>query len=75
MLEEEKDTEQREQICSGKEEETGSRAWKKLGENAEIREVPCQVVVWKETRVILGRSRVKAFLDAEVQTLWPQGWV
>lgn len=39
MLEEEKDKKQREQICSGKEEEKRSRAQKKFQWNAEIRKV------------------------------------
>ena len=43
MLQEEKDKEQREQICSGNEEEKGSRAQKKGQWNAVIRKVLFQV--------------------------------
>lgn len=39
MLEEEKNKEPREQICSGEEEGKGSRACKKLQWNSEIREM------------------------------------
>ena len=43
MLQEEKDKEQREQICSGNEEKKGSRAQKKGQWNADIRKVLFQV--------------------------------
>ncbi|KAM5228137.1 ubinuclein-1 isoform 2-T2 [Ctenodactylus gundi] len=89
MLEEEKDKEQRERICSDEEEdeERGGRRImgprKKFQWNDEIRELLCQVVKIKlESRDLDRSSRaqawedcVKAFLDAEVKPLWPKGWM
>ncbi|XP_040604062.1 ubinuclein-1 isoform X2 [Mesocricetus auratus] len=89
MLEEEKDKEQRERICSDEEEdeEKGGRRImgprKKFQWNDEIRELLCQVVKIKlESRDLERNSKaqawedcVKAFLDAEVKPLWPKGWM
>lgn len=89
MLEEEKDKEQRERICSDEEEdeEKGGRRImgprKKFQWNDEIRELLCQVVKIKLESHDLERNNkaqawedcVKAFLDAEVKPLWPKGWM
>ncbi|XP_003790895.1 ubinuclein-1 isoform X1 [Otolemur garnettii] len=89
MLEEEKDKEQRERICSEEEEdeERGGRRImgprKKFQWNDEIRELLCQVVKTKLESHDLERNNkaqawedcVKAFLDAEVKPLWPKGWM
>ncbi|XP_014407291.2 LOW QUALITY PROTEIN: ubinuclein-1 [Camelus ferus] len=88
MLEEEKDKEQRERVCSDEEEdeEKGGRRImgprKKFQWNDEIRELLCQVVKIKLESYDLERSKaqswedyVKAFLDAEVKPLWPKGWM
>ncbi|XP_005327206.2 ubinuclein-1 isoform X1 [Ictidomys tridecemlineatus] len=88
MLEEEKDKEQRERICSDEEddEEKGGRRImgprKKFQWNDEIRELLCQVVKIKLESHDLERNKaqawedcVKAFLDAEVKPLWPKGWM
>ncbi|XP_051023154.1 ubinuclein-1 isoform X2 [Acomys russatus] len=89
MLEEEKDKEQRERVCSDEEEdeEKGGRRImgprKKFQWNDEIRELLCQVVKIKlESRDLERNSKaqawedcVKAFLDAEVKPLWPKGWM
>lgn len=89
MLEEEKDKEQRERICSDEEEdeEKGGRRImgprKKFQWNDEIRELLCHVVKIKLESYDLERNNkthswedyVKAFLDAEVRPLWPKGWM
>ncbi|XP_058536566.1 ubinuclein-1 isoform X2 [Ochotona princeps] len=88
MLEEEKDKEQRERICSDEDddEEKGGRRImgprKKFQWNDEIRELLCQVVKMKLESHELDRTKaqawedcVKAFLDAEVKPLWPKGWM
>uniref|UniRef100_A0A667HI82 Ubinuclein 1 n=1 Tax=Lynx canadensis TaxID=61383 RepID=A0A667HI82_LYNCA len=89
MLEEEKDKEQRERICSDEEEdeEKGGRRImgprKKFQWNDEIRELLCHVVKIKLETYDLERNNktqswedyVKAFLDAEVKPLWPKGWM
>ncbi|XP_006140781.1 ubinuclein-1 isoform X2 [Tupaia chinensis] len=88
MLEEEKDKEQRERICSDEEEdeEKGGRRImgprKKFQWNDEIRELLCQVVKIRLESRDLEKSTarpwedcVKAFLDAEVKPLWPKGWM
>uniref|UniRef100_A0A8C3YS71 Ubinuclein 1 n=1 Tax=Catagonus wagneri TaxID=51154 RepID=A0A8C3YS71_9CETA len=88
MLEEEKDKEQRERVCSDEEEdeEKGGRRImgprKKFQWNDEIRELLCQVVKIKLESYDLERNKaqpwedhVKAFLDAEVKPLWPKGWM
>ncbi|XP_029805535.1 ubinuclein-1 isoform X2 [Suricata suricatta] len=88
MLEEEKDKEQRERICSDEEEdeEKGGRRImgprKKFQWNDEIRELLCHVVKIKLESYDLERNKtqswedyVKAFLDAEVKPLWPKGWM
>uniref|UniRef100_A0A8C5P244 Ubinuclein 1 n=1 Tax=Jaculus jaculus TaxID=51337 RepID=A0A8C5P244_JACJA len=88
MLEEEKDKEQRERICSDEEEdeEKGGRRImgprKKFQWNDEIRELLCQVVKIKLENHDLEKNKaqawedcVKAFLDAEVKPLWPKGWM
>ncbi|XP_012599144.1 ubinuclein-1 isoform X1 [Microcebus murinus] len=89
MLEEEKDKEQRERICSEEEEdeEKGGRRImgprKKFQWNDEIRDLLCQVVKTKLESHDLERNNkaqswedcLKAFLDAEVKPLWPKGWM
>ncbi|XP_003815151.3 ubinuclein-1 isoform X2 [Pan paniscus] len=89
MLEEEKDKEQRDRICSDEEEdeEKGGRRImgprKKFQWNDEIRELLCQVVKIKLESQDLERNNkaqawedcVKGFLDAEVKPLWPKGWM
>ncbi|XP_052517522.1 ubinuclein-1 isoform X1 [Budorcas taxicolor] len=88
MLEEEKDKEQRERVCSDEEEdeEKGGRRImgprKKFQWSDEIRELLCQVVKIKLESFDLEKSKaqswedyVKAFLDAEVKPLWPKGWM
>ncbi|XP_054990964.1 ubinuclein-1 isoform X2 [Sorex araneus] len=89
MLEEEKDKEQRERICSDEEEdeERGGRRVmgprKKFQWNDEIRELLCHLVKIKLESYDLERNHkvqswedyVKAFLDAEVKPLWPKGWM
>lgn len=89
MLEEEKDKEQRERICSDEEEdeEKGGRRImgprKKFQWSDEIRELLCHVVKIKLESYDLEKNNkahswedyVKAFLDAEVRPLWPKGWM
>uniref|UniRef100_A0A8C0AB17 Ubinuclein 1 n=1 Tax=Bos mutus grunniens TaxID=30521 RepID=A0A8C0AB17_BOSMU len=88
MLEEEKDKEQRERVCSDEEEdeEKGGRRImgprKKFQWSDEIRELLCQVVKIKLESFDLEKNKaqswedyVKAFLDAEVKPLWPKGWM
>ncbi|XP_054570672.1 ubinuclein-1 isoform X3 [Eptesicus fuscus] len=88
MLEEEKDKEQRERICSDEEEdeEKGRRIMgprKKFQWNDEIRELLCHVVkiklesydLEKNNKVHSWEDYVKVFLDAEVRPLWPKGWM
>ncbi|XP_036594697.1 ubinuclein-1 isoform X3 [Trichosurus vulpecula] len=88
MLEEEKDKDQRERICSDEEEDEekgGKRIMgprKKFQWNDEIRELLCHVVKMKLDGYELERNKaqswedyVKAFLDAEVKPLWPKGWM
>ncbi|XP_011374749.1 ubinuclein-1 isoform X1 [Pteropus vampyrus] len=89
MLEEEKDKEQRERICSDEEEdeEKGGRRImgprKKFQWNDEIRELLCHVVkmklenfdLEKNNKVHSWEDYVKTFLDAEVRPLWPKGWM
>lgn len=88
MLEEEKDKEQRERICSDEEdEERGGRRImgprKKFQWNDEIRELLCHLVKIKLESYDLERNNkaqsledyMKAFLNAEVKPLWPKGWM
>lgn len=89
LLEEEKDKEQRDRVCSDEEEdeEKGGRRImgprKKFQWNDEIRELLCHVVKMKLESLELERGTkaqswedcVKAFLDAEVKPLWPKGWM
>ncbi|XP_049624396.1 ubinuclein-1 isoform X3 [Suncus etruscus] len=88
MLEEEKDKEQRERICSDEEdEERGGRRImgprKKFQWNDEIRELLCHLVKIKLESYDLERNNkaqsledyMKVFLDAEVKPLWPKGWM
>ncbi|KAM9209721.1 ubinuclein-1 isoform 3-T3 [Dugong dugon] len=89
LLEEEKDKEQRERVCSDEEEdeEKGGRRImgprKKFQWNDEIRELLCQVVKMKlesydperNNKAQSWEDYVKAFLDAEVKPLWPKGWM
>lgn len=89
MLEEEKDKEQRERICSDEEEdeEKGGRRImgprKKFQWNDEIRELLCHVVkiklenfdLEKNNKVHSWEDYVKTFLDTEVRPLWPKGWM
>ncbi|XP_045427276.1 ubinuclein-1 isoform X8 [Pipistrellus kuhlii] len=88
MLEEEKDKEQKERICSDEEEdeEKGGRRImgprKKFQWNDEIRELLCHVVKIKlenydekNNKIHSWEDYVKVFLDAEVRPLWPKGWM
>ncbi|NXM33664.1 UBN1 protein, partial [Oxyruncus cristatus] len=88
MLEEEKDKEQRDRVCSDDEEDeekggkrvTGPR--KKFQWNDEIRELLCQLVKIKLDGYDLDKNKaqsledyVKTFLEGEVKPLWPKGWM
>uniref|UniRef100_A0A8D2J8H5 Ubinuclein 1 n=1 Tax=Varanus komodoensis TaxID=61221 RepID=A0A8D2J8H5_VARKO len=88
MLEEEKDKEQRDRICSDDEEDDdkgGKRIMgprKKFQWNDEIRDLLCQGVKIKLDGYDLEKNKaqpmedyVKTFLDAEVKPLWPKGWM
>ncbi|KAM6424016.1 ubinuclein-1 isoform 1-T3 [Liasis olivaceus] len=88
MLEEEKDKEQRDRICSEDEEDDdkgGKRIMgprKKFQWNDEIRDLLCQGVKIKLDGYDLEKNKaqsmedyVKTFLDAEVKPLWPKGWM
>ncbi|XP_075755342.1 ubinuclein-1 isoform X1 [Pelodiscus sinensis] len=88
MLEEEKDKEQRDRVCSDEEddeEKGGKRIMgprKKFQWNDEIRELLCHVVKIKLDGYELEKNKaqsledyVKTFLDAEVKPLWPKGWM
>ncbi|KAM3826592.1 ubinuclein-1 isoform 2-T2 [Vipera latastei] len=88
MLEEEKDKEQRDRICSEDEDEDdkgGKRIMgprKKFQWNNEIRDLLCQGVKIKLDGYDLEKNKaqsmedyVKTFLDAEVKPLWPKGWM
>uniref|UniRef100_A0A6J0UY54 Ubinuclein-1 isoform X1 n=1 Tax=Pogona vitticeps TaxID=103695 RepID=A0A6J0UY54_9SAUR len=88
MLEEPKDKEQRDRICSEDEEDDdkgGKRIMgprKKFQWNDEIRDLLCQVVKIKLDGYDLEKNKthsmedyVKSFLDAEVKPLWPKGWM
>ncbi|XP_042293619.1 ubinuclein-1 [Sceloporus undulatus] len=88
MLEEEKDKEQRDRICSDDEDDDdkgGKRIMgprKKFHWNDEIRDLLCQVVKIKLDAYDLEKNKaqsledyVKTFLDGEVRSLWPKGWM
>ncbi|XP_015274902.1 PREDICTED: ubinuclein-1 [Gekko japonicus] len=88
MLEEEKDKELRERVCSEDEDDDdkgGKRIMgprKKFQWNEEIRDLLCQAVKLKVDGYELEKNKaqsmedyVKAFLDAEVKPLWPKGWM
>ncbi|XP_060116950.1 ubinuclein-1 [Heteronotia binoei] len=88
MLEEEKDKELRERVCSDDEDDDdkgGKRIMgprKKFQWNEEIRDLLCQAVKLKLDGYELEKNKaqsmedyVKAFLDAEVKPLWPKGWM
>ncbi|XP_030337969.1 ubinuclein-1 isoform X2 [Strigops habroptila] len=88
MLEEEKDKEQRDRVCSDDEEDEekgGKRAVgprKKFQWNDEIRELLCHLVKIKLDGYDLDKNKaqsledyVKTFLDGEVKPLWPKGWM
>uniref|UniRef100_A0ACB8FLF1 Ubinuclein-1 n=1 Tax=Sphaerodactylus townsendi TaxID=933632 RepID=A0ACB8FLF1_9SAUR len=88
MLEEEKDKELRERVCSDDEEDDdkgGKRIMgprKKFQWNEEIRDLLCLVVKLKLDGYELEKNKaqsmedyVKTFLDAEVKPLWPKGWM
>ncbi|KAM9016002.1 ubinuclein-1-like isoform 8-T9 [Ara ararauna] len=88
MLEEEKDKEQRDRVCSDDEEDEekgGKRAAgprKKFQWNDEIRELLCHLVKIKLDGYDLDKNKaqsledyVKTFLDGEVKPLWPKGWM
>ncbi|NWR79156.1 UBN1 protein, partial [Centropus unirufus] len=88
MLEEEKDKEQRDRICSDDdedEEKGGKRVMgprKKFQWNDEIRELLCHLVKIKLDGYDLDKNKaqsledyVKTFLDGEVKPLWPRGWM
>ncbi|KFO71284.1 Ubinuclein-1, partial [Cuculus canorus] len=88
MLEEEKDKEQRDRVCSDDEEDEekgGKRVMgprKKFQWNDEIRELLCHLVKIKLDGFDLDKNKaqsledyVKTFLDGEVKPLWPKGWM
>ncbi|XP_064887008.1 ubinuclein-1 isoform X4 [Columba livia] len=88
MLEEEKDKEQRDRVCSDDdddEEKGGKRVVgprKKFQWNDEIRELLCHLVKIKLDGYDLDKNKaqsledfVKTFLDGEVKPLWPKGWM
>ncbi|NXU58725.1 UBN1 protein, partial [Turnix velox] len=88
ILEEEKDKEQRDRVCSDDdedEEKGGKRATgprKKFQWNDEIRELLCHLVKIKLDGYDLDKNKaqsledyVKTFLDGEVKPLWPKGWM
>ncbi|XP_026559912.1 ubinuclein-1 isoform X2 [Pseudonaja textilis] len=88
MLEEEKDKEQRDRICSEDEDDDdkgGKRIMgprKKFHWNDEIRDLLCQGVKMKLDGYDVEKNKaqsmedyVKTFLDAEVKPLWPKGWM
>ncbi|XP_061329659.1 ubinuclein-1 isoform X3 [Pezoporus flaviventris] len=88
MLEEEKDKEQRDRVCSDDEEDEekgGKRAAgprKRFQWNDEIRELLCHLVKIKLDGYDLDKNKaqsledyVKTFLDGEVKPLWPKGWM
>ncbi|KAM8798328.1 ubinuclein-1 [Eudromia elegans] len=88
ILEEEKDKDQRDHICSDDdddEEKGGKRVVgprKKFQWNDEIRELLCHLVKIKLDGYELEKNKaqsledyVKTFLDAEVKPLWPKGWM
>ncbi|KAM4656739.1 ubinuclein-1 isoform 3-T4 [Amazona ochrocephala] len=88
MLEDEKDKEQRDRVCSDDEEDEekgGKRAAgprKKFQWNDEIRELLCHLVKIKLDGYDLDKNKaqsledyVKTFLDGEVKPLWPKGWM
>ncbi|NXJ12806.1 UBN1 protein, partial [Odontophorus gujanensis] len=88
MLEEEKDKEQRDRVCSDDDEDdekggkrvTGPR--KKFQWNDEIRELLCHLVKIKLEGYEYDKNKaqsledyVKTFIDGEVKPLWPKGWM
>ncbi|NXP78292.1 UBN1 protein, partial [Ramphastos sulfuratus] len=88
LLEEEKDKEQRDRVCSEDEEDeekggkrpAGPR--KKFQWNDEIRELLCYLVRIKLAGSDLDKNKaqsledyVKTFLAGEVKPLWPKGWM
>ncbi|XP_066496923.1 ubinuclein-1 [Tiliqua scincoides] len=88
MLEEEKDKEQRDRVCSEDEDDDdkgGKRIMgprKKFQWNDEIRDLLCQVMKIKLDGYEAEKNKfqsmedyVKTFLDAEVKPLWPKGWM
>ncbi|XP_034276398.1 ubinuclein-1 isoform X2 [Pantherophis guttatus] len=88
MLEEEKDKEQRDRVCSEDEDEDdkgGKRIMgprKKFQWNDEIRDLLCQGVKMKLDGYDVEKNKaqsmedyVKTFLDAEIKPLWPKGWM
>ncbi|XP_060642557.2 ubinuclein-1 isoform X1 [Anolis sagrei] len=88
MLEEDKDKEQRDRICSDDEDDDdkgGKRIMgprKKFQWNDEIRDLLSQVVKMKleaydheKNKAQPMEDYVKNFLDAEVKSLWPKGWM
>ncbi|NXY88417.1 UBN1 protein, partial [Alcedo cyanopectus] len=88
MLEEDKDKDQRDRVCSEDEEDEekgGKRVMgprKKFQWNDEIRELLCHLVKIKLDGYDLDKNKaqsledyVKTFLDGEVKPLWPKGWV
>ncbi|XP_065588631.1 ubinuclein-1 isoform X5 [Cyrtonyx montezumae] len=88
MLEEEKDKEQRDRVCSDDDEDdekggkrvTGPR--KKFQWNDEIRELLCHLVKIKLEGYEYDKNKaqsledyVKTFIDGELKPLWPKGWM
>nr|XP_033819732.1 ubinuclein-1 isoform X2 [Geotrypetes seraphini] len=88
LLEEEKDKEQRDRVCSEEEddeEKGGKRIMgprKKFHWNEEIRELFLHVMKLKVERYESDKSKsqgledyLKTFLDTEIKLLWPKGWM
>ncbi|XP_054247175.1 ubinuclein-1 isoform X2 [Indicator indicator] len=88
LLEEERDKEQRDRVCSEEEEDedkggkrpAGPR--KKFQWNEEIRELLCHLVKIKLDGYDLDKNQaqsledyLKTFLSGEVKPLWPKGWM
>ncbi|NWH61094.1 UBN1 protein, partial [Geococcyx californianus] len=88
ILEEEKDKEQRDRVCSDDDEDEergGKRIMgprKRFQWNDEIRELLCHLVKIKLDGYDLDKNKaesledyVKTFLEGEVKPLWPKGWM
>ncbi|XP_053221025.1 ubinuclein-1 isoform X2 [Podarcis raffonei] len=88
MLEEEKDKDQRERVCSDDEEDDDKGGKRIMGPRKkfqwidEIRDLLCQAVKIKldgydreKNKAQSMEDYVKTFLDAEIKPLWPKGWM